>query len=756
MVFHEITREAIQRALGETRDIDERLVDAQETRRILDRLYGYEVSPVLWKKVTQRLSAGRVQSVATRLVVERERERMRFVAAGYWDLVGTFDPGAFEARLAALGGLPGRAGTRLRLRREAALGGRRPRRGACARGWSRSSVAARSPFAPSRSRPTRAARRRPSAPRRCSRRRAASSASPSQTTMRVAQKLYENGYITYMRTDSTNLSETALAAARAQAAEVYGPEYGSRAAPRVRAGGRRTRRRRMRRSARPATASARPSRWRGELSRDEHALYELVWKRTIASQMKDAAGQTVKIRLGATTAAGEDAEFRAAGTVITFPGFLLAYEEGRDEPADEEEQRRLPQLEVGQAVEPTALEAEGHETIAARALHGGDAREGARGPRHRPPLHVRLDPRHDPRPRLRLQEGDGARADVPRVRGDAAARAALRAARRLRLHGADGGRPRPDRRGRARQRVDWLRRFYFGNGDGTRACTLSSPSTSTRSTPARSTRSRSATASSLRVGRYGPYLSAASSGRPCPRTWRPTSSRSSKAEELLAAAERRPRLGDDPETGRELVVANGRYGPYVTEVLPEGADGEAADRLALRVDVAETVTLDEALQLLSLPRTLGGAGRRGDPRARTAATGRTSRRAARRARSRARSSSSRSRSTRRWRCSPSRSSAAAAPRPAAAAGARRRSGRASKPMVVKEGRFGPYVTDGETNASLRRGRRPRRSRSSERSSCSPSAARKGPARSAARHGGVRRRSASVRTNVQTFCGDGRL
>ena len=362
MVFHEITREAIQRALGETREIDERLVDAQETRRILDRLYGYEVSPVLWKKVMQGLSAGRVQSVATRLVVERERERMAFVSASYWDILGTFDPGTFQARLSAVDG------------RRVAQGRDFAENGALksadllaldedtARGLAERLAGV--PFAV-RSVEEKPYTRRPAAPFMTSTLQQEASRKlrfSAQTTMRVAQRLYENGYITYMRTDSTTLSESALTAARAQAAELYGAEF-------VPAAPRRYERKvknaqEAHEAIRPAGDAFRtPADVARELSRDEHALYDLVWKRTIASQMDDARGQTVSLRFGATSTGGEDAEFSASGTVITFRGFLAAYEEGRDEEtANGDDERRLPPLEVGQELEATELEPEGHAT----------------------------------------------------------------------------------------------------------------------------------------------------------------------------------------------------------------------------------------------------------------------------------------------------------------------------------------------------------------------------------------------------------
>ena len=269
----------------------------------------------------------------------------------------------------------------------------------------------------------------------------------AQQTMRVAQRLYENGYITYMRTDSTSLSESAIAAARDQARELYGadavPEQPRQYNRKVK-------------NAQEAHEAIRPAgdrfrkldEVRGELERDEYALYELVWKRTVASQMADARGETVSVRLGATAADGRDAEFGTAGTVITFRGFLLAYEEGRDEPAaGDDEEKRLPRARRRRRRRGARARARRPLDVAAGALHRGDAGARAGGARHRPSVDLRGDHGHDPRPRLRAQGRPGARAVVPGVRGHEPARAALRAARRLRVHGAPGGRPRPHRLG---------------------------------------------------------------------------------------------------------------------------------------------------------------------------------------------------------------------------------------------------------------------------------------------------------------------
>ena len=346
MVFHEITRDAIERALGETREVDQRLVDAQETRRILDRLYGYEVSPVLWKKVMQGLSAGRVQSVAVRLVVEKERERRAFVSAGYWDIKGLFDPGSFEARLAALDGkrvAQGRDFTQqgqLKSDDLARVDEALARELAAELAGLEFSV---------RSADEKPYTRRPAAPFMTSTLQQEASRKlrfTSQTTMRVAQRLYENGHITYMRTDSTTLSESALAAARKQAVELYGadsiPDAPRQYTRKVKNA------QEAHEAIRPAGDSFRtPKQLERELNRDELALYDLVWKRTLASQMADARGLTVSLRLGAKTPSGRDAEFSASGTVITFRGFLAAYEESRDDETEKEEERPLPHLKPG-------------------------------------------------------------------------------------------------------------------------------------------------------------------------------------------------------------------------------------------------------------------------------------------------------------------------------------------------------------------------------------------------------------------------
>jgi DNA topoisomerase-1 len=698
MVFHEITRDAIERALAEPRDIDRNLVDAQETRRILDRLYGYEVSPVLWKKVTQGLSAGRVQSVATRLVVERERERMRFVAARYWDVLGTFAPGDFEARLAAVDGRrvaqgrdfgpDGRAGDDVLVLDE--------------EGATRLATALEGRTFAVRSVEETPYTRRPAAPFRTSTLQQEASRKlrfTSQTTMRVAQKLYENGYITYMRTDSVTLSGTALTAARAQAAEEYGAETVPEK-PRTYA--------RAVANAQEAHEAIRPAgdRFRTpkqvarELSRDELALYELIWKRTIASQMKDASGQTVRIRLGAATAEGEDAEFRASGTVITFPGFLLAYESGRDAPAEEdEEERRLPPLQVGQELRATALEAQGHETTPppryteASLVKALEDRGIGRPSTYASIMGTILDRGYV------FKKGT---ALVPTFVAFAVTQ--LLEGHFERLVDYDFTARMEDDLDRIasgnEQRVDWLTRFYKGDGgpglhalvtdhldeiDAREINSIEIPGTDVV----------------VRVGRYGPYLERNGERASVPPELAPDELTAARAEEILAKPSGDRLLGTDPETGHEIVVKDGRYGPYVTETLPEGADGKPRTASLFATMSPETVTLEEALRLLTLPRTLEAP----DGEEILVANGRYGPYVKKGSETRSLASEEQlftitveealallaQPKERRGRGAPKPPLKELGPDPAT-----------GKPIVVKDGRFGPYVTDGETNASLRR------------------------------------------------------
>jgi DNA topoisomerase I len=697
MVFHEITRDAIQRALEETREIDERLVDAQETRRILDRLYGYEVSPVLWKKVTQGLSAGRVQSVATRLVVERERERMRFVAARYWDVLGSFDPGAFEARLASVGG------RRVAQGRHFGSDGR-PRENVVVLDQVRATRLAENlqgrPFTV-RAVDETPYTRRPAAPFRTSTLQQEASRKlrfTSQTTMRVAQRLYENGYITYMRTDSVALSESALAAARAQAAEVYGaetvpekPRTYARAVANAQE---------AHEAIRPAgDRFRRPKELQRELSRDELALYDLIWKRTLASQMKDASGHTVRIRLGAETPEGEDVEFRAAGTVITFPGFLLAYESSRDEPSDADEERRLPRLEVGQRVEATSLTAEGHETTPparyteASLVKALEDRGIGRPSTYASILGTILDRGYVFKKGTALVPTFVAFSVTQLLEGHFGRLVDYDFTARMeddldRIAAGDEA------------RVEWLQRFYFGDGSpGLHALVTEHLD----EIDAREINSIEIPGTDVvvRVGRYGPYLERDGTRASLPPDVAPDELTADKAEELLSKPSGDRALGTDPSTGHEILVKDGRYGPYVTETLPDGTKEKPRTASLFASMSPDTVTLADALRLLTLPRTLEAPD--GEPI--LVSNGRYG------------PYVKKGNETRSLESEEQLLTITAVEALALLAQPKQRRGRGTaKPplkelgadpdsgrqIVVKDGRFGPYVTDGETNAGVRR------------------------------------------------------
>ncbi len=699
MVFHEITREAIGRALEDTRVIDQRLVDAQETRRILDRLYGYEVSPVLWKKVTRGLSAGRVQSVATRLVVQRERERIAFVSAEYWDLAASFDPGSFDARLVSVDGRRVAQGRDFapdaNLREDVLL--RLDEAGA--RGLAERLEGAAFSVRTSEEKPY---RRRPAAPFRTATLQQEASRKlrfSAQTTMRVAQRLYESGHITYMRTDSTTLSESALAAARSQVRALFGDDY---VPEKPRAYGRAVANSQEAHEAiRPAGDTFRtPDELKRDLSRDEHGLYDLIWRRTLASQMEDARGQTVSLRIGASSSQDEDVEFAASGTVLTFRGFLAAYEPGRDEPSEEDEERRLPQLAVEQDVTLLALEPEGHSTTAP--------------PRYTEPTLVKaLEDRGIGRPSTYaailstiLDRGyvfKKGTALVPTFLAFAVVNLLERHFQQLvdfdftarmeddldRIASGD------------EERVAWLARFYFGDGDGPGLHHLVTDNLDEIDARAVNSIAIPGTDAVVRVGRYGPYLELGDARASLPADLAPDELTAEKATELLAQPDNRP-LGSDPATGHELVVRSGRYGPYVTEVLPEGAEGKPRTASLLSSMSPESVSLDDALRLLTLPRVVGTL----DGEDVTAQNGRYGPYVKKGSESRSLESEEQlftvtlDEAKALFAEPPRRRGRGAARGPLRELGA---DPGTARPIVLKDGRFGPYVTDGETNASLRRG-----------------------------------------------------
>ncbi|MFD8364197.1 type I DNA topoisomerase [Streptomyces hygroscopicus] len=738
MVFHEITKDAIRAAVANPRELNQRLVDAQETRRILDRLYGYEVSPVLWKKVMRGLSAGRVQSVATRLVVERERERIAFRSAEYWDLTGTFshpspaalkgdvgDPGTFGARLTAVDGLrvaQGRDFTSLGQLKDGVNVLHLDEAGA------RSLAAALADTAFTvRSVESKPYRRSPYAPFRTTTLQQEASRKlgfGAKATMQVAQKLYENGYITYMRTDSTILSDTAVAAARAQVTQLYGADY-LPDKPRTYAG--------KVKNAQEAHEAIRPSgdRFRTPaetgLTGDQFRLYELIWKRTVASQMKDAIGNSVTVKIGGQASDGRDAEFSASGKTITFHGFMKAYVEGADDPNAEldDRERRLPQVAEGDRLAAEEITADGHATkpparyTEASLVKELEEREIGRPSTYATILGTILDRGYV------FKKGT---ALVPSFLSFAVVN--LLEKHFGRLVDYDFTAKMEDdldriARGEA-EAVPWLKRFYFGegaqggaaeagNGDGDHLGGLKELVTDLGAIDAREISSFPVgDGIVLRVGRYGPYVERPAeveggTGRRAdvPDDLPPDELTVAYAEELLAKPSGEFELGPDPETGRMIVAKDGRYGPYVTEVLPE--DTPKSGKNAIKPRTAsllksmslDTVTLEDALKLMSLPRVVGV-----DPEGVeiTAQNGRYGPYLKK-------GTDSRSLETEEQiftitleealaiYAQPKQRGRAAAKPPLKELGTDPVS---ERPVVVKDGRFGPYVTDGETNATLRR------------------------------------------------------
>ncbi|MDQ3476826.1 MAG: type I DNA topoisomerase [Actinomycetota bacterium] len=729
MVFHEVTREAILTAIANPRDVDTALVDAQETRRILDRLYGYEVSPVLWKKVMPKLSAGRVQSVATRIVVERERERMRFVVADYWGIDGEFavktpdraadeaEPTSLRATLALLDDSRVATGRDF----EATTGQAKSdvvhldesgARGLVARLEGADFTVTRTEEKPYRRRPyppfmTSTLQMEAGRKLRWS----------SATIMRVAQRLYENGHITYMRTDSTTLSETALSAARKQARELYGDAYVP-AEPR-----RYTRKVKNAQEAheaiRPAGDSFRtPGQLAGQLSSDEFKLYELIWKRTVASQMADAVGTSLSVRLTGTSTTGEVAEFSASGKTITFPGFLRAYVESSDDETAEGEdsERRLPTLARGQELTARELEPKGHSTspparYTEPSLVGAMQELGI----GRPSTYASIMQTIQDRGYVWKK---GA-ALVPSFVAFAVVGLLEQNFTRLVDYGFTAsveGDLDDIATGQGRG-VDWLTRFYFGSDSGQEGGIARSGglkklvSERLGDIDARGVNSIPLSATYegkpvvVRVGRYGPYLQAdgdAGERASLPDDIAPDELNQERVAELLSAPSSDRSLGPDPETGHTIMVKAGRYGPYVSVVLPEGSEEKPPTASLFASMTPETLTLDQARQLLTLPRAVGELdGERVEAR-----NGRYGPYLSKGTDSRSLDAEEKLFTVtldeaRELFAQPKmRGRRGAAAPPLKELGEDPGTGR---PMVVKDGRFGPYVTDGETNASLRKG-----------------------------------------------------
>ncbi|MYA75921.1 MAG: type I DNA topoisomerase [Acidimicrobiaceae bacterium] len=723
MVFHEITPAAIAAAVNSPRELDRKMVDAQEARRILDRLYGYEVSPVLWKKVLPQLSAGRVQSVATRIVVQRERERMDFRAASYWSVSGTFaavsgDTREFSASLASIDGVKLASG------RDFGDDGRLAREDVRVLDESAASKLVGElegvPYEV-RSREAKPYRRRPAAPfitstyQQEAGRKLKMSA---QMAMRAAQGLYEKGYITYMRTDSTTLSETALQAARATIKNRYGTQYLPDSPRRY------TKKSKNAQEAheaiRPAGESFRsPEEVASEVPSSEARAYELIWKRTVASQMTDCTGETVQLRLGATSRSGSEVVFSASGTVISHRGFREVYEETSDGTGDENEERRLPSINEGDGVRANApLEPEGHETtpparyteasLVKRLEELGVGRPSTyasiistildRGyvwkkvsaliPSFTAFAVVNLMERHFPNLvdyRFTAQMED----DLDKI-----------------ASGTEESEP-------------WLTRFYFGGGEGTEPGLKEKVSTRLADIDARSVNTVRLGISDdgqpivVRVGRYGPYVQRGESDEngsnngsntaSIPDDLPPDELTLEKALEYLEMPKAGRVLGTDPETGMNIFAKAGRFGPYVQVGTSDEQDQKPKSASLFATMTLERVTLEDALQLLSLPRTVGTDPADGE--AISAQNGRYGPYVSKGSESRSLDNEEQIFTVTLEECL------------ALLAQPKRRRGQAPKPplrdmgedpdtgkaMVVKDGRFGPYVTDGEYNASLRKG-----------------------------------------------------
>ncbi|NYE19503.1 type I DNA topoisomerase [Microbacterium immunditiarum] len=747
MVFHEITKDAIRAAVENTRELDQALVDAQETRRVVDRLYGWDVSPVLWYKVQQGTSAGRVQSAATRLIVDRERERMAFVAASYWDietLAEKRDDGSsresFSARLARVDGATLARGTDFDDKgqlKKAVLALDEAKARELAEAVARVGEASVSNL---ESKPGTRSPRAPFTTSTLQQEAGRKLSMSAKHAMSVAQRLYEKGYITYMRTDSTALSTQAVQAARAQAVELYG-DKAVPPNPRVY--------RNNSKNAQEAHEAIRPSgeqfrtpaQVSGELDRDEQRLYDLVWKRTLASQMSDAKYETTTVTLE-VDADGARAEFTASGTVYTFKGFLDAYEEGRDEKradADKADDQALPALAVGDTLRLKDVEAKGHTTTPK--------------PRYTEASLVKaLEEKGIGRPSTFASI-----IDVILDRGYVSKRGqalvptwlAFSVVRLLEQHFSDlvdydfTAELEDDLDAIARgerERSEWLNEFYFGSDEhvGLRRIVDNLGEIDARELNS----TRISDGVTLRFGKYGPYLEVTDPADPdakprnvnIPEGLAPDELTAEKARELIEAPVAGDRvLGENPANGKLIVVKDGRFGPYVQEEEPVdpdavdpatgevGATDAAAEKPAPKKRGAkkdavpkprtaslfksmspDTIDLETALRLLELPRAVGTDPETGDVI--TAQNGRYGPYLKKGTDSRTLQGEQQI-----FDITLEEALAIYAQPKYGARGASsalkefEADPTSGKPIKLKDGRFGPYVTDGETNATIPRG-----------------------------------------------------
>ena len=725
MVFHEITKEAIKKAAEETRDLDYRLVDAQETRRVLDRLYGYRLSPVLWKKVMPRISAGRVQSVATRLIVERERERIAFISSKWWDLTAQCEAG-FNARLLSLdgkrvaatndfdanGGLKEKSLANILLLDEAGAN-------ELVQSLNGKSLTVKSTEESPRT-------ERPKAPFTTSTMQQDAGSRlgwGAQLTMRVAQRLYENGYITYMRTDSVTLSQSAIESARSSAKSLYGAEY-IPAAPRVYEGKSKNAQE-AHEAIRPAGETFRtPGELAPELSRDEFSLYDLIWKRTIASQMSDAKKMQMRVDFDVETKTGGAAIFRANGSVITFPGFLAAYEEivedksGDDESAESD--KRLPAMTVGDSIKVSNYICEGHET-----------KPPARYTE--PTLVKKLEELGIGRPSTfasimstiqdRGYVAKRGRALVPTFLAFSVTGLLEQHFGKLVDYEFTASMEEDlDRIANGEEdRITWLTKFFFGTegnpGLEALAADLGAIDAQQINTM------KMGEDIEIRVGRYGAYIQKGIGDdrkfANIPETMAPDELTLQVAIDLLAQPSGERELGIHPETNLPLLAKSGRFGPYITEVFPEPemvVDKKTGElkkprkkkdapkpktASLLSTMTLDTITIDDALKLMSLPRTLGDY----EEVPITVQNGRYGPYMTHGTDSRTLTSEDQlfaitlDEAIELYKQPKVRRRGVAKP-PLKDLGIDPAS---QKPVLVKDGRFGIYITDGETNATLRRG-----------------------------------------------------